>query len=95
MQNLHQTFDWQYIGQIIGGEFAKFCGLLRLYELYQILNFELRILRNICYCLSLAPLNTFKAEKKSFLGQRFFVWLIRNFFSQLKKKEEIFRYICT
>ena len=30
MQNLHQLFDWQYIGQIIGGDFAKFCGLRRL-----------------------------------------------------------------
>ena len=26
-------FDWQYIGQIIGRDFAKFCGLLRIYEL--------------------------------------------------------------
>ena len=34
MQNLYQLFDWQYIGQIIGGDFAKFCGLLRVYELY-------------------------------------------------------------
>ena len=34
LQNLHQLFDWQYIGQIIGGDFAKFCGLLRKYELY-------------------------------------------------------------
>ena len=34
MRNLHQLFDWQYIGQIIGGDFAKFCGLLRIYELY-------------------------------------------------------------
>ena len=31
--NLHQLFDWPYIGQIIGGDFAKFCGLLRIYEL--------------------------------------------------------------
>ena len=30
-----QLFDWQYIGHIIGGDFAKFCGLLRIYELYQ------------------------------------------------------------
>ena len=29
--DLHQLFDWQYI---IGGDFAKFCGLLRIYELY-------------------------------------------------------------
>ena len=31
LRNLHQLFDWQYIGQIIGGDFAKFCGLLRIY----------------------------------------------------------------
>ena len=24
LQNLHQLFDWHYIGQIIGGDFAKF-----------------------------------------------------------------------
>ena len=34
MRNFHQLFDWQHIGQIIGGDFAKFCGLLRIYELY-------------------------------------------------------------
>ena len=26
-------FDWHYIEQIYGGDFAKFCGLLRIYEL--------------------------------------------------------------
>ena len=35
MRNLHRLFDWQYIGQIIGGDFAKFFGLFRLYELKQ------------------------------------------------------------
>ena len=34
MRNLQQLFDWQYIGQIIGGDFANFCGLLRIHELY-------------------------------------------------------------
>ena len=29
LRNLHQLFDWQYVEQIIGGDFAKFCGLLR------------------------------------------------------------------
>ena len=29
LRNLHQLC----IGQIIGGDFAKFCGLLRIYEL--------------------------------------------------------------
>ena len=33
LRNLHQSFDWQY-WQIIGGDLAKFCGLLRIYELY-------------------------------------------------------------
>ena len=34
LRNLQQLFDWQYTGQIIGRDFAKFCGLLRIYELY-------------------------------------------------------------
>ena len=33
LRNLHQIFDWHYIGQILGGDFAKVCGLLRIYEL--------------------------------------------------------------
>ena len=32
--NLHRRFDRYNIGQIYGGDFAKFCGLLRIYELY-------------------------------------------------------------
>ena len=35
LRNLHQSFYWQYVGQIIGGDFAKFCGLLRIYKLYR------------------------------------------------------------
>ena len=35
MRNIHRIFDRYYIGQIFGGDFAKFCGLLRMYELYQ------------------------------------------------------------
>ena len=34
LQNLHCRFDWHYIGQIYGGDFEKFCSLLRIYELY-------------------------------------------------------------
>ena len=34
MRSLHRRFNWHYIGQIYGGDFAKFCGLLRIYELY-------------------------------------------------------------
>ena len=36
MQNLQRKFDRYYIGQIYGGDFAKFCGLLRIYGLYQL-----------------------------------------------------------
>ena len=34
LRNLHRRFDRYYIGQIYGGDFAKLCGLLRIYELY-------------------------------------------------------------
>ena len=33
MRNLHLTFDWHYIGQKKGEDFAKFLDLLRIYEL--------------------------------------------------------------
>ena len=32
MRNLHRRFDWHYIGQIYGGDFPKFCGLLKQYD---------------------------------------------------------------
>ena len=31
----HLTFEWHYIEQKLGEDFAKFCGLLRIYELYK------------------------------------------------------------
>ena len=34
LRNLHRRFDWHYIRQIYGGDFEKFCDLLRMYELY-------------------------------------------------------------
>ena len=33
MQNLQHRFDWHCIAQIYSGDFAKFCGLFRIYEL--------------------------------------------------------------
>ena len=33
LRNLHLTFDCKYCSQKLGEEFAKFCGLLRIYEL--------------------------------------------------------------
>ena len=50
LQNLHRRFVLCSSGPIYGGGFAKFCGLLRLYELYKkigsIFSFILQI-RNI------------------------------------------------
>ena len=34
LRNLHQSFFLCTASQIIGGDFTKFCGLLRIYELY-------------------------------------------------------------
>ena len=34
LRNLHGRFVLCSNGQIYGGDFAKFCGLLRIYELY-------------------------------------------------------------
>ena len=36
LQNLHHRFVLCSNGQIYGGDFAKFCGLLRIYELYKL-----------------------------------------------------------
>ena len=35
LQNLHRRFVLCSDSQIYGGDFAKFCGLLRIYELYE------------------------------------------------------------
>ena len=39
LRNLHCRFEFDryYIGQIYGGDFAKFCGLLRIYELLSLI----------------------------------------------------------
>ena len=34
LRNLHLTFDYATHSQKLGEDFAKFCGLLRIYELY-------------------------------------------------------------
>ena len=59
MRNLHELFDWQYRRHIIVGDFAKFCGLLRIYELYEKNNCNRikllihKIFLTIVYCVSL------------------------------------------
>ena len=53
LRNLHRRFDRYYIGQIYDGDFVKFCGLLRIYELY---TFR-------CWLKSSATDNTLKCSK--------------------------------
>ena len=36
LRNLHLTFDYSTYSQKLGEDFATFCGLLRIYELYMI-----------------------------------------------------------
>ena len=43
LRNLHCRFGWHYIGQIYGGDFSKFCGLLRIYELYLLQSISMAI----------------------------------------------------
>ena len=33
LRNIQLTFDYMYFSQKLGEDFAKFCGLLRIYEL--------------------------------------------------------------
>ena len=40
LQNLHLRFVLCSTGQIYGGDFAKFCGLIRTYELYNGVSME-------------------------------------------------------
>ena len=44
LRNLPLTFDNSTYGQKLGEDFAKFCGLLRIYELYQEVFFDYIIL---------------------------------------------------
>ena len=46
MRNFHLTFDWHYLHKL-GGDFSKYCGLLRIYELY-----DTKTLQKNCACSS-------------------------------------------
>ena len=43
LRNLHRRFVLCGASQIYSGDFAKFCGLLRIYELYQITFLKTRL----------------------------------------------------
>ena len=61
MQNLHLTFDCMYCSQKLGEDFAKFRGLLRIYELYYEIRAFLTIIELHVQLLdTLERLDTFK-----------------------------------
>ena len=74
LRNLHGRFDWHYIEQIYGGDFANFGGLLRIYELYN--NILLRLFctnhmnKNI-HTLKLSLLYAFKIARENNVGRTF------------------------
>ena len=43
LRNLHLTFDCMYCSQKLGEDFAKVCGLLRIYELYWAVQLMMKI----------------------------------------------------
>ena len=54
MRNLHCRFDRYYIGQIYGEDFAEFCGLLRIYKLYQSIRLSTSSSVSVVYVLILS-----------------------------------------
>ena len=61
LRNLHQLFVLCTASQIIGGDFANFCGLLRIYELYVLKIFS--SISNVQYDVSYEP-NVCKNDSK-------------------------------
>ena len=58
LRNLLRRFDWHYIGQIYDGDFAKFCGLLRIYELWhEVQTYKVTMLSDIYVPLKACPKN--------------------------------------
>ena len=76
MRNLHQLFVLYVLvlictaSQIIGGDFAKFCGLLRIYELYKksyLVNVLVLTQRSFLNFITLNKLITEKEKGKNHL----------------------------
>ena len=47
LRNLHRRFVLYSNGQIYVGDFAKFCGLLRIYELYKRNNWQIALTNKV------------------------------------------------
>ena len=74
LRNLHLTFDCMYGSQKLDEDFAKFCGLLGMYELYLAKYLKLRSIWN---CLSIICL---KEERQDYwLKPRTFTFFGRKY----------------
>ena len=71
MRNLHQLFvlDLCTASQIIGGDFAKFCGLLRIYELYS----------KHCFCFKQGTFSFSFLGHDAYIGAKSLLKSISNF----------------
>ena len=75
LRNLHLTFDYSTYSQRLGEDFAKFCGLLRIYELYRYISFISISIHtckpNISCKILIAPLLANTADLRVNLGSGF------------------------
>ena len=83
MRNLHQLFDWQYIGQIIGGDFALQCTVA--FSEYMTFNEQSKSEREKCGLISEDISNLVPSSKKKF-ERLSMVILIRFFKKRTNRK---------
>ena len=70
LQNLHLTFDHSTYSQRLRGDFAKFCGLLRIYELYFSVTYFFDFYKVTDSCIGMICLKSINIFKLSF------IWLL-------------------
>ena len=94
MRNLHQLFVLCTGSQIIGGNFAKFCGLLRIYDLYLTQTaMSMLLLREFFYVLRTFFFNIVASAQKSCIMaflQHFFIYLFYLFMHMKTYKKLLF-----
>ena len=87
LRNLPLTFDCMYCCQKLGEDFAKFCGLLRIYELYfkmTLHNYDL----GICF-------NTFKKYGYSVTYfYKILLWYVKSTFDISRNTKRLFLSFC-
>ena len=68
MRNIHRTFVLSSNGRIYGGDFAKLCGILRIYELYHICcTLSQFLVDNYCQFVGHFSLNLYFISKDSLI----------------------------